>query len=120
MSMMQAIRSEVVPFPRAFRSPAVSGRTSAETAKRDGQMSESPYSTNGRPDDRIAVESIACILRRLVDDGIISAAEARATMVDSLATLAEPGIRTLWEKAIEEFEPRNAAHVTPAATDLAA
>lgn len=97
MSMMQALRREVIPFPRAFRDPAFSGGSS----KRDVQMTI--FRSNDGADDRIAAEAVACILRRLVDDGAISASAAHATMTDSLATLAEPGLRAAWEEATEQF-----------------
>lgn len=55
----------------------------------------------GMTNNRIVVESVACILRRLVDDGLISAEAARATMSDSLPTLADPALRILWEEATD-------------------
>lgn len=63
-----------------------------------------PGTTDTRmTDNRIAVESIACILRYLVDGGMITAEAARVTMVDSVPTLTDPAIRTLWEEATEVF-----------------
>lgn len=57
----------------------------------------------GMTNDRIAVESIACILRHLVDRGAISLDAAQTTMADSLPTLAESSLRILWVDATESF-----------------
>lgn len=57
----------------------------------------------GMTNDRVAVESIACILRHLVDRDVISLEVARATMVDSIPTLADPSLRKLWVAATEAF-----------------
>jgi hypothetical protein len=53
----------------------------------------------GMANNRIAVESIACILRHLVDRGAISLDAAQTTMADSLPTLADPWLRGLWAEA---------------------
>ncbi|SDC32165.1 hypothetical protein SAMN05444678_102299 [Sphingomonas sp. YR710] len=57
----------------------------------------------GMTNDRVAVESIACILRHLVDRGAISLDVARATMADSLPTLGDSSLRNLWAAATEAF-----------------
>jgi hypothetical protein len=54
--------------------------------------------------DRIAVESIASILRHLVNNGLIQPDAARRTMAVSTASLSNPREIDLWQRAATQMD----------------
>jgi len=60
--------------------------------------------------ERNAVESVASIMRHLVANGLIAAADASRTMAGSTEALSDPRERALWDGAAARLNVPIARH----------